>query len=216
MFKIIENIINIYKNNSFLLIISLMSLVIIIIAKLFYNNFRGYMGECWLKKELNKLPKKNYKVLNNIMISSNNMTYQIDHLVISHYGIFVIEMKNYYGKIYGNEYKKYWYQYVNGNKRLFYNPIYQNYGHIKALSNILNKTEDIFISIVCFSNQSKLNIKSENIVTQLDYVKDIILKYNDKILINEIDKIKKTIEIFNIKDKKIRKDHIKKIKEKIN
>lgn len=63
MFKIIENIINIYKNNSFLLIISLMSLVIIIIAKLFYNNFRGYMGEYWLKKELNKLPKNNYKVI---------------------------------------------------------------------------------------------------------------------------------------------------------
>lgn len=174
------------------------------------------MGECWLKKELNKLPKKNYKVLNNIMISSNNMTYQIDHLVISHYGIFVIEMKNYYGKIYGNEYKKYWYQYLNGNKRLFYNPIYQNYGHIKALSNILNKTEDIFISIICFSNQAKLNNKSKNIVTQLDYVKDIILKHKGKILINNIDETEKILKNFNIKDKKIRKNHIKKIKEKIS
>ena len=35
-----------------------------------YVNIRGYMGEFWVKNELKKLNKKNYIVLNDIMIES--------------------------------------------------------------------------------------------------------------------------------------------------
>ena len=128
----------VYYENTWIFIISILSLLISFIGFFLYNKFRGFMGEFWLKKELNKLAKKEYLILNDVMLKSNNKTYQIDHIVISKYGIFVIEMKNYYGCIYGSEYKKYWYQYVNGHKRMFYNPIYQNYGHVKALECNLN------------------------------------------------------------------------------
>ena len=39
------------------------------------------------------------------MLEDENGTHQIDHIVISKYGIFVIEMKNYYGMIVGDDYK---------------------------------------------------------------------------------------------------------------
>lgn len=181
-----------------------------------YIKFRGYMGEFWVKRELNKLSKKNYIVLNDIMVKDNDKTYQIDHIVVSKFGIFVIEMKNYYGYIYGNEYNKVWTQKVGRYKRNFYNPIHQNYGHVKALSNVLNLPEDLFISIICFSNQVKLKIKAKGIVTWLDDINNII-KVQDKILLNEdTNLIKEKIISNNITDKSIRKKHVKNIKNKIN
>lgn len=58
-----------------------------IILKKAYPKMRGYFGEKWIREELNKLPNE-YKVLNNIMIKDEKGTHQIDHLVISKYGIF--------------------------------------------------------------------------------------------------------------------------------
>ena len=78
---------------------------IIFISIIYYlvsNRLRGYLGEIKASNVLNKLPKKDYKVLNDLMLFSDNKTHQIDHLVVSPYGIFVIEMKNYQGKVVGN------------------------------------------------------------------------------------------------------------------
>ena len=90
-----EGIINIYSNNSKLLLETIILIALCIILKIYYPKFRGFMGEFWVKLELRKLPKDKYVVLNDIMIKDEKGTHQIDHLVISKFGIFVIEMKNY-------------------------------------------------------------------------------------------------------------------------
>lgn len=184
--------------------------ILTIFMKKIYKNFRGYMGEFWVRKELNKLPKEKYIILNNIMIMTSFGTHQIDHIVISKFGIFVIEVKNYYGLILGDEYKDKWIQYLGKNKYYFNNPIHQNYGHIKALEEILNIKENNFISIICISNQAKVKVKSKN-VTQLDLLNNLIKSYNKEILSENINDIKLKIEEKNIKDKNIRKEHIKTI-----
>lgn len=178
--------------------------------KIIYPRFRGFMGEFWVKKELNKLPTDSYKILNDIMIMYDNNTYQIDHIVISKYGIFVIEMKNYYGKIIGDEYKDNWIQKFKKSKFNFKNPIHQNYGHILALSQTLNLDINVFYNIVCFSNQAKLKINCENVV-QLDNLTKLIKKY-DKELNLDTDKIYLDINNLNILDKDLRKNHVKRIR----
>lgn len=50
-------------------------------------------------------------------------TAHIDHVVLSKYGIFVIETKNYKGWIFGNETQKNWMQVIYKKKTRFYNPI---------------------------------------------------------------------------------------------
>lgn len=75
------------------------------------------------------------------MIKQNGCTHQIDHLIISQFGIFVVEMKNYYGLILGEEHKDKWIQYLGKKKSYFLNPIHQNYGHVKALEELLNIKE---------------------------------------------------------------------------
>ena len=176
-----------------------------------YKKIRGFMGEFWVKTELNKLPKDKYIVLNNIMIRSSKGSHQIDHIVVSKYGIFVIEMKNYYGLITGDEYKDRWTQYLGKNKYYFNNPIHQNYGHIKALEELLQMDNDKFISIICISNQANVKVTAKN-VTQLDFLNGLIKSYNTEIIDKNLVEIKNKIESGNISDEGARKEHVRNIK----
>lgn len=74
-----------------------------------------------------------YKVLNNITLQTDGRTTQIDHVVVSNLGLFVIETKNYKGWIIGDEYSEYWTQVIYKRKEKLYNHIRQNYGHLMAL-----------------------------------------------------------------------------------
>ncbi len=174
------------------------------------------MGEFWVKLELRKLPKDRYIIFNDIMIEDEKGTHQIDHLVLSKFGIFVIEMKNYYGLIKGKEFDNKWCQYLGKHKNYFLNPIHQNYGHIKSLSNLFKLEDKCFFSVICFSNQAKVDVKSNNIVTQVDYLKDEILKYNEVLINDDIKKLSNIVMCSNIEDKKLRSQHIKNIRFKIN
>ena len=206
-----EKIIEMIKDNPKYFTIGFILLILGILIDIYYSKFRGFMGEFWLKLELKKLPKNKYKLLNDIMIEDEKGTHQIDHIVISKYGIFVIEMKNYYGLILGNQYKEKWYQCLGKNKYAFHNPMYQNYGHVKALSNALNLNEEVFIPIVCFSNQVKLKVTSNKPVVQVDTINRNILKYTEEIITCNLNELSLKIENMNILDKTKRKGHIKNI-----
>ena len=210
-----EGIISFYMNNPRFLINTIFIIVLCILIKIYYPKFRGFMGEFWVREELRKLPKNKYKVLNDIMISDNRGTHQIDHIVISQFGVFVIEMKNYYGLIKGSDFDNKWCQYLGKHKSYFLNPIHQNYGHIKSLLNIVDLDEDKFISIVCFSNQANVKVKSNCLITQTDFLRRDILKYNKIVIKSDLNEIEDIILANNITDKNLRKKHVNKIKDNI-
>ena len=66
------------KNPIFWIII-----VLGVLSAIFYKKISGKAGEFWVKRELSKLDKQIYYVINNITIQDNNSTHQIDHIVIS-------------------------------------------------------------------------------------------------------------------------------------
>jgi len=191
-----------------------MLMICAILSTIFYKKISGFMGEFWVKTELKKLPKDKYITLNDILIKSSKGTHQIDHVVISKFGIFVIEMKNYDGLITGDEYKDRWTQHFGKKKYYFNNPIHQNYGHIKGLQEELNLDDDKFISIVCISNKAKVKVKAKNVV-QLDCINDLIKSYQKEILDTNLSEIREVLETKNITDKTIRKSHVKNIKNNI-
>lgn len=80
-------------------------------------NIKGTLGELRQEIRLDGLPREHYKVINNIIIPNKENTSQIDHLVISNFGIFVIENKNFKGNIYGSERSKTWTQFLGGTKK---------------------------------------------------------------------------------------------------
>ena len=136
----------------------ILSLVAIFVCIIYGNKILGWFGEKWTKDEIKKLPTDRYKILNDIMIMLNCKTYQIDHIIVSCYGIFVIETKQYNGLITGNKYDKYWVRHI-GNKKCYYtNPIKQNYGHVKAVCELFDIDDSKVHSIVCVPSRAKLKI----------------------------------------------------------
>ena len=105
----------------------------------FYS--KGKAGEKAVARRLKQLPEEEYKVINDLMLPTTYGTTQIDHVVISRFGVFVIETKNYRGFIYGGENAEKWTQNIWGNKYSMLNPIRQNNTHVKALCD--NVEEDL-------------------------------------------------------------------------
>ena len=73
---------------------------------------------------------------------------QIDHLVISRYGIFVIEAKNYQGVIYGDGRDKMLRRKVLGMNYKTRNPIDQNDWHIRYLIDHFPAVREIILGVV--------------------------------------------------------------------
>lgn len=137
-----------------------------------YNRVKrkGAVGERRVAHILNRLPKTEYKVLHDVMLSvPNDCTTQIDHVIISMYGIFVIETKNYSGWIFGHEHSEYWLQVIYRSKSRFRNPIKQNWSHIYALKSILKSFSNIrYFPIVVFCGDARFKGVQSNIPVVYD------------------------------------------------
>ena len=84
---------------------------------------------------------------------------QIDVVVPTNVGVFVFEVKDYSGWIFGDGLREKWTQVLayGEEKHQFYNPIKQNEGHITALRNALPQFQNIpFYSVVVFYGTSEL------------------------------------------------------------
>lgn len=113
--------------------------------------FKGWLGEAvlFLAKKI-ALDGDVYQDVNNVTIPTSNGTTQIDHIIVSRYGVFVIETKNMEGWIFGSEAQPRWTQSFRKSKFQFQNPLHQNYRHIKALEEFLALPTEMFHSVVCF------------------------------------------------------------------
>jgi restriction system protein len=113
--------------------------------------FKGWMGEIQgtLAKKI-FLDSSIYIDINNVTIPTENGTTQIDHVIISRYGLFVVETKNMNGWIFGDEKSPQWMQQFFDKKYPFQNPLHQNYRHTKALSAFLDVEHHKLFSIVMF------------------------------------------------------------------
>lgn len=96
-----------------------------------------------------------FRRIDNVIISTLTGTTQIDHVVVSIYGIFVIETKNMKGWIFGDPKSPKWTQMIYKKKSQFQNPLRQNYRHVKCLAEYLNLDETVFRPIVVFVGKSK-------------------------------------------------------------
>ena len=186
--------------------------VVIFICIKYGSKITGWFGEHWTKSSLDVSDKSKYIVLNDIMIDVNGKTHQIDHIVLSKYGIFVIETKQYNGYIKGGKYDKKWVRYIKGKEPIYYtNPIRQNYGHVKAISELLNISEDKVFNIVCIPSKNvELKIEHDGELTTGLTINNKITSYKEEIIDN-VEELKEKIIINNIVDKDKRKEHIENI-----
>ena len=137
---------------------------------------KGEVGEAIVNTS-NKLllDKDIYTPVKDITLQlADGSTTQIDHLLVSKYGVFVIETKNMKGWIFGGESQKQWTQQIFKEKNRFQNPLHQNYRHTKALEEILDLPSSHFTSVIAFVGECEFKTPMpENVFCGLSYTKYI-------------------------------------------
>ncbi len=111
---------------------------------------KGARGEARVAAALRKLELRHQIVLTDVTVSVAAGTTQIDHILISEAGIFVIETKNMSGWIYGDADQKTWTQVHPSKKTRFQNPLRQNFGHVVAVADILGIDRRAIHNVVAF------------------------------------------------------------------
>lgn len=154
----------------------------------------GEHGERKVSSYLADLECEDYQVFNNILLHKGKYTTQIDHIIISRYGVFVIETKNVHGKVYGSGNAEFWKQYLpdRGYKRfgctqehLLRNPIWQNAGHIKSLRRLIFDYDIPIYGIVVFPYETELYVTAEQPVLKMWETVPYIRQFRDKVLSSE-------------------------------
>lgn len=202
-----------------MIVIIFIVLILVIVFKINSSKIKGSVGEFKVNTRLNFLGNE-YISLNDILIkSSNGNTSQIDELVLSEYGIFIIETKNYKGWIFGNEKSENWTQVIFKEKHTFRNPIKQNWSHVYALKNVLSEFPNIhYFPIVVFTGDATLKgIESTVPVIYSNRLNSTIKNLSSEKCLSqtEVEKIKSILESVEITEKMARKEHVKNIKQNI-
>jgi hypothetical protein len=172
-----------------------------------------------------------------LMLPMGDSTTQIDNVLITPKAMFVIEAKNYKGRIFGSINQDQWtltskttktyknkrgksYQKSFINKYQFYNPIKQNETHVNALKKYTKAGFPIYNLVVfgSLSDLSALDSTESMHLTKTFYLNNLIdkrLKSTKKnISKEEVNEIAKTLLDKNILNKKLRRNHVKAIKKK--
>lgn len=184
------------------------------------NSFKGWLGELAIKITASiVLPKSKYHKFNNVTLTTENGTTQIDHIIVSQYGIFVIETKYMNGWIFGSEHQKYWTQKLFNKTFKFQNPLHQNYLHIKTLENLLPTVpQSVFHSIIAMCGEHTIKTKMPKNVVRCIQFPQYIKKFKEIMLTQgEINKVTEQIKKHRLPaTRETHKNHIEHLKQRFN
>lgn len=96
-------------------------------------------GEARVSRELRThFASSDYHLLNHVTLRLGDGTTQIDHILVSRFGVYVIETKHYNGWIFADARQRYWTQVLFNARFKFQNPLHQNYRHLCAVRELLD------------------------------------------------------------------------------
>lgn len=182
------------------------------------STIKGMIGELIVQKQAKRLGKEYHLFNDYLMPDGEQGTTQIDHILLSPYGIFVIETKNYKGWIFGNEQQRQWTQQIFKQTYTFQNPLHQNYKHIKVLEKILADIvqPNVFHSIIVFNSRCEFKtVMPKNVCHGEAWL--VYVKHYQKKLISDIQlkRIKKRLNQARLENTwKNRQAHIRYVKNK--
>jgi restriction system protein len=190
-------------------------LVLAILSFLKTPLMKGIMGEFQVNLIAKlRLDKQVYKLFKNITLPTEDGTTQIDHVIVSRYGVFVIETKNMKGWIFGGEQQKTWTQKIYRHTNKFQNPLHQNYKHTQTLQSALGLTPDKLFSLVVFIGDSEFKTPMpDNVVHAGSYIRFIKSKQLPILTETEIAEICRKLEIDRLKPSvKTHAEHVKHVR----
>lgn len=181
---------------------------------------KGDLGEQHVADACMARLNNDYILFNNVTLRDQQQsTTQIDHILVSPYGIFVIETKNYSGWIYANEYDSQWTQKFPNSSYSFQNPLHQNYRHIQVLNQLIHPIVNIqqIHSIVVFGDGCDFKTPLPKHVFQGDAWLDYITEIHDVVFSKaQVKQIKNMIQHGQLQPSlRTQREHIKNVKARI-
>jgi len=141
------------------------------------------------------LDKKQHHLIKNVTLPTESGTTQIDHIIVSMFGAFVIETKNMKGWIFGGLKQKTWTQKIYRHSNKFQNPLHQNYKHVKTIESLLGLSKEQIHSVVVFVGDSTFKTEMpENVTYGSGYAKYIKSKKEHILTELEVNTIIEKIE----------------------
>lgn len=202
-----------------LILFLLISLAILVwILKPTSASSKGEKGEHIVNLQAKKFLNKNkYHLLKNVTLRTRDGTTQIDHIIISIYGVFVVETKNMKGWIFGNPKQRTWTQIIYKDRHKFQNPLHQNYKHVKTLKSLLGLHNLQLHSVVVFVGDGEFKTEiPENVIYIEDFIKFIESKQQPVISAEGVQEVIEKIETERLEPSlETDRDHVKNLKNKI-
>ena len=181
--------------------------------------FKGVIGEFIINISSKLLlDKEKYHLIKNVTLPTKDGTTQIDHIIVSIYGIFVVETKNMKGWIFGGEKQRTWTQQIFKHKNKFQNPLHQNYKHTQTLKELLGLTDNEVFSLIVFVGESTFKREMPSNVTEgLGYIRYIKSKTKEVLSISQTKEITSKIKAGRLKPSiKTNREHVNHLKKKSN
>ncbi|WP_421859840.1 nuclease-related domain-containing protein [Marinobacter salarius] len=163
--------------------------------------FKGKFGEFlvnfsarWL------LDKSRYHLIKNVTLPTEDGTTQIDHVLVSEFGVFVVETKNMKGWIFGGPHQRFWTQKIFRSNHKFQNPLHQNYKHVKTLQALLGLNDHQVHSVVVFVGDSTFKTPMpENVTQGLGYVCYIKSKIDPLLSLEQVAEVREKVAAGRLK-----------------
>jgi len=132
---------------------------------------------------MSNFPPPDYHLMNHITLDLPDGSTQVDHILVSRFGIFVIEAKDYKGWIFADSRQRNWTQILYKAKYKFQNPIQQNARHVRAVKNLLDfLPEEAFKSVIVFTGSAEFKTEVPPGVFSLDEFINYLKKQTDEMM----------------------------------
>jgi hypothetical protein len=181
---------------------------------------RGLRGEDemfdLLKRRLPLGGERGYRIVRNLMFETPTGTTQLDFAIVSAFGIFIVEVKNYSGWIFGDPNDKRWTQSLKGGRKFpFQNPIHQNFRHLAVLAVKTGIPQNLIFPLVAFADDCAFKTELPANVMHFGDVAEYIRRF--KMIVIKPEQLTEIMEAFlawdNAIDKEKRSEHVRNLKD---
>jgi restriction system protein len=146
---------------------------------------KGQMTDSWIPTDtLNgwgvrlatklKLDKDNYHLIRNVPLPTGNGSDKVDHVIVSPFGVFVVETTTMRGRIFGGANQKAWVRQTGKRKHAFANPLVQAHRHARVVAAMLGLDAGKVFPVLAFvSGATFESPMPENVARGSDYARYI-------------------------------------------
>lgn len=183
--------------------------------------FKGKVGEFLVNASARLfLDKSRYHLIKNVTLPTPDGTTQVDHVLVSEFGVFVVETKNMKGWIFGSPHQRFWTQKIFRSNHKFQNPLHQNYKHVKTLQALLGLGDHQLHSVVVFVGDNTFKTPMpDNVTRGLGYVRYIKSKQEAVLSPEQVAEVLEKVASGRLKESfstdRAHVRHVKVLKEKV-